>query len=248
VSVLVVSGTGTGVGKTVVTAAVAALARARGADVAVVKPVQTGLVPGEDGDLDAVRRLSGVSDLHEHARFEAALSPAAAARHAGREPLDLALSARRISELAQERRLVLVEGAGGLLVRYDEEGATIADLAHTLKAQVLVVAPPGLGTLNATALTLEAMAHRGLSLAGIVVGCWPNAADLACRSNLRDLETLGARTLAGALPEHAARLDEAQFLAAARAGLSPVLGGTFDAADFRRRAEQQATTDTEGTP
>ena len=73
------TGTGTGVGKTVVTAAVVALAAARGSRVAVVKPAQTGARPDEPGDLDEVRRLAAVTDLHEHARFPDPLSPAAAA-------------------------------------------------------------------------------------------------------------------------------------------------------------------------
>ncbi len=234
VSILVVTGTGTGVGKTVVTAAVAALAAARGARVAVVKPAQTGVGPDEPGDLDDVRRLAAVTDVHEHARFPDPLSPAAAARRAGLAPLDLLASAARVRDLANDRDLVVVEGAGGLLVRYDEEGATIADLAHSLTAAVLVVVDPALGTLNHTALTLEAMAHRGLSLAGVVIGAWPAAPDLACRSNVRDLETLAARPLAGALREGAGALDAAEFLLSARTGLAPALGGSFDAADFRR--------------
>ncbi|MFB9840307.1 AAA family ATPase, partial [Actinoallomurus acaciae] len=77
-SVLVVTGTDTGVGKTVTTAAVAALARARGSSVAVVKPAQTGVRPDMPGDLDEVRRLAGITDLHEFARYAAALAPAAA--------------------------------------------------------------------------------------------------------------------------------------------------------------------------
>lgn len=233
-SVLVVSGTGTGVGKTVVTAAVAALAAARGSRVAVVKPAQTGAGPDQPGDLDVVRALAGVSDLHEHARFPDPLSPAAAARRSRRPPLDLHDSARRVRTLVADRDLVLVEGAGGLLVRYDEEGATIADLARELAAQVLVVVRPALGTLNHTALTLEALAHRGLSLAGVVLGSWPDEPDLACRSNLRDLETLAARPLTGALRAGAGGLDAAEFLLTARDGLGPALGGGFDAADFRR--------------
>ena len=231
---LVVTGTGTGVGKTVVTAAVAALAAARGSRVAVVKPAQTGVDADEPGDLAEVRRLAGVTDLHELARYPDPLSPAAAARHCGLDPLDLRSAAARVRALADERDLVLVEGAGGLLVRYDEEGATVADLAHELAADVLVVVDPALGTLNHTALTLEAMAHRGLALAGVVIGAWPAEPDLACRSNVRDLETLAARPLAGALPAGAGGLDGAEFLLAARAGLAPALGGTFDAADFRR--------------
>lgn len=233
-SVLVVSGTGTGVGKTVVTAAVAALAAARGASVAVVKPVQTGAGPDEPGDLDDVRRLAGVTDLHEYARYPDPLSPAAAARRAGMPPLDLQDAARRVRGLTDHHSLVLVEGAGGLLVRYDEDGTTVADLARELDAAVLVVVEPALGTLNHTALTLEVMAHRGLSLSGIVLGWWPDQPDLACRSNIRDLEMLAARPLAGAMPASAGRLDAPEFLLAARAGLGPGMGGSFDAADFRR--------------
>jgi len=240
VSVLIVSGTGTEVGKTIVTAAVAALAAARGGGVAVVKPAQTGVAPGEPGDLETVARLAGVADTHEYARYPDPLSPAAAARLSGLPPLSLTRVAADVRKLAEERALVLVEGAGGLLVRYDEEGATLADLAHELGAPVLVVADPRLGTLNHTALTLESMAARGVETAGVVLGSWPDGSqnpaevpDLAMRSNLRDLETLAARPLAGALPAGAGRLDPPEFLLAARAGLGPTLGGTFDAARFR---------------
>ncbi|MGZ4589943.1 MAG: dethiobiotin synthase [Actinomycetes bacterium] len=233
-SVLVVTGTGTGVGKTVVTAAVAALAAARGSRVAVVKPAQTGVAPGEPGDLADVRRLAGVTDLHEHIRLRDPLSPAAAARRQHVAPLDLHDTAVRVRAFAADRDLVLVEGAGGLLVRYDEEGATIADLARELDASVLVVADPSLGTLNHTALTLEALAHRGIALAGVVLGSWPREPDLACRSNVRDLETLAARPLAGAMPAGSGALEGPEFLLAARSGLGPSLGGVFDAADFRR--------------
>ena len=75
VSVLFIAGTDTEVGKTVVTAALAALAHARGESVAVVKPVQTGVAPGEPGDLEEVRRLAGIEDLHELARFQPPARP-----------------------------------------------------------------------------------------------------------------------------------------------------------------------------
>jgi dethiobiotin synthetase len=234
VSIVVVTGTNTEVGKTIVTAAVATLAATRGSSVAVVKPAQTGLAPDEPGDLATVQRLAGVTDLHEYARYPDPLSPAAAARRSGIPTLDFDQTVRRVHELADSRRLVLVEGAGGLLVRNDEDGSTLADLAHALKAPVLLVAHPNLGTLNIAALTLEAMAARGLDLAGIVLGSWPADPDLAMRSNIRDLETIGARPLAGALPEGAGQLDPADFLLAARAGLAPALGGTFDPAEFRQ--------------
>jgi dethiobiotin synthetase len=226
-TVLFVTGTGTGVGKTVVTAAVAALAVARGSRVAVVKPAQTGEPDGAGGDLAEVARLvGGAVGLHELVRYPDPLSPAAAARLSGRAPLDPA----RLYDLVLglDHDLVLVEGAGGLLVRFDEDGTTLADLARALRAPVLVVCGAGLGTLNHTALTLEALAHRGLELSGLVLGSWPAEPGLAERSNLRDLEMLAARPLLGALPAGAGTLAAVDFLALARAGLGPQLGGSFD--------------------
>lgn len=234
-SIVIVTGTGTGVGKTVVTAALTALAASRGSSLAVVKPAQTGVGPGEPGDLSEVRRLAALPSaaaLHEFVRYPDPLAPATAARHAGRPPLDCADAARRISALARHFRLVVVEGAGGLLVRYDDGGTTLADLARSLQAPVLVVTRAGLGTLNDTALTLEALASRGLDLAGLVIGSWPPAPGLAERSNVADLQTLAARPLSGTLPEGAGRLAPPDFLAMASASLAPAYGGRFDPARF----------------
>ena len=234
---LLVTGTGTGVGKTVVTAALAALALSRGQRCTVVKPAQTGVPDGSPGDLADVVRLAGdeVAPV-ELVRYPDPLSPAAAARRCDRPPLDPAEAASAVLTAQQEADLVLVEGAGGLLVRYDDDGFTMAELARTLRLPVLVVVEAGLGTLNATALTLEAMAHRGLDLAGLVIGAWPEAPGLAERSNVADLEMLAARPLLGALPAGLGSRDRADFLATARAGLAPALGGTFDPGAFRRRA------------
>jgi len=224
--VLVVSGTGTGVGKTVVTAAIAALAIARGDRVAVVKPAQTGTVAGDVPDTETVRRLTGLADTHELATFPDPLSPEAAARVAGLAPLDLSAAADYVAKLAESRDLVLVEGAGGLLVRYDPDGGTIADLAAALDAPVAVVAAAGLGTLNHTALTLEALAARKLAPAGVVIGSWPRRPGIAELANLTDLQAVAGGPLAGVLPEGAGGLDRAGFLAAATAGLAECLGGT----------------------
>lgn len=98
---------------------------------------------------------------------------------------------------------------------------------------MLLVTRAGLGTLNHTALTLEAMAHRGLEPAGVVIGSWPAEPGPAERSNVADLEMLAARPLAGALPEGAGLLERDAFARAARAGLGPALGGGFDPASFR---------------
>jgi dethiobiotin synthetase len=247
-SVLIVTGTGTDVGKTVVTAAVAALAVDRGAPVAVVKPAQTGVAPGELGDVDLIRDLAGVQDVHELARYPEPLAPATAARRSGLAALDLTAAAETVSKLADEAdragddaragggtRLVLVEGAGGLLVRYDEDGRTLADLARLLRAPVLVVTRPALGTLSDTALTLEALAHRGLDLAGVVIGSWPARPGLAERANLADLAAIAGRPLAGVLPAGAGLLDRPGFRELARRSLAPALGGTFDPAAFQTR-------------
>ncbi len=231
---LLVTGTGTGVGKTVVTAALAALALDRGARCTVVKPAQTGVPDDAPGDLADVVRLAGEGvRTVELVRYPDPLSPAAAARRSGRPPLDPAVCAAAVLSAERDADLVLVEGAGGLLVRYDEDGFTMAELARTLRLQVLVVTEPGLGTLNSTALTLEAVAHHGLDLAGLVVGSWPANPGLAERSNVADLEMLAARPLFGVLPAGAGA-GGPDFLATARAGLGRQLGGVFDPAAFRR--------------
>lgn len=120
---------------------------------------------------------------------------------------------------------MLVEGAGGLLVRYDGQGATLADAARLMAAPVLVVAPAGLGTLNATALTTEALRARGLTCPGVVVGSMPAEPDLASRCNVDDLPVSAGVPLLGAVPAGAGALEPADFRARAAGWLAPELGG-----------------------
>ncbi|MGX1371642.1 dethiobiotin synthetase [Streptomyces canus] len=233
--VLVITGTGTEVGKTVTTAAVAAAALAAGRTVAVLKAAQTGVRPDEPGDADEVARLAGAVTKAELARFPEPLAPATAARRAGLRPVRPAEVADAAAKLATEHDLVLVEGAGGLLVRFDDEGGTLADAAALLRAPALVVASAGLGTLNTTDLTARELSRRGLDLAGVVIGSWPDSPDLASRCNLADLPDVSGAPLLGALPAGVGGLAPVDFRAAAPGWLAPRLDGTWDAEAFGLR-------------
>ncbi|MGW3315246.1 dethiobiotin synthase [Streptomyces fungicidicus] len=233
--VMVITGTGTEVGKTVVTAAVAATALAAGRSVAVLKAAQTGVRPGEPGDAEEVARLAGPVTTAELARYPDPLAPATVARRAGRAPVHPHEVAERAAKLATEHDLVLVEGAGGLLVRFDAAGGTLADAAALLSAPVLVVASAGLGTLNVTELTARELRGRGLGLLGVVIGSWPAEPDLASRCNLLDLSDVTGAPLLGAVPAGAGALGPAGFRTSAPHWLAPRLEGTWDAETFRVR-------------
>ncbi|TWV46049.1 ATP-dependent dethiobiotin synthetase BioD [Streptomyces misionensis] len=231
--VLVITGTGTEVGKTVTTAAVAAAAVAAGRSVAVLKAAQTGVRPDERGDADEVARLAGAVTADELARFPEPLAPGTAARRAGMAPVHPREVAERAAKLATEHDLVLVEGAGGLLVRFDAAGGTLADAARLLGAPVLIVATAGLGTLNTTELTARELRRHDLEPAGVVIGSWPAEPDLATRCNVADLPEVAGAPLLGAVPAGAGALPPADFRARARDWLAPRLDGTWDAAAFR---------------
>ncbi|MFD7705537.1 dethiobiotin synthase [Streptomyces sp. NPDC059786] len=231
-AVLVITGTNTEVGKTVATAAVAAAALAAGRTVAVLKPAQTGVLPGERGDADEAARLAGAVTTLELARFPEPLAPATAARRAGLAPVRPHEVADAAAKLATEHDLVLVEGAGGLLVRFDDAGGTLADTARRLAAPVLVVAAAGLGTLNSTELTTRELRARDLGCAGLVIGSWPADPGLAARCNLADLPEVTGAPLLGAVPAGSGSLAPAAFRAAAAGWLAPRLHGTWDVAAF----------------
>jgi malonyl-CoA O-methyltransferase len=199
-----VTGTDTGVGKTVVAAW---LTRALDADY--WKPIQAGLE--DETDTAAVRRLTGLPHerFHEPAyRLEAPLSPHEAARREG-----IVIELDRI-RLPTADRLVVVEGAGGVMVPINDR-AFMADLIARLGLPAVVVARSGLGTINHTLLTLESLEARGVAVAGVVMNGPPNEA------NRRAIETFGAVSVIAEFPP----LEplEAGTLAAAAARLAPVL-------------------------
>ncbi len=207
-TVLVVTGTGTGVGKTIVTAALASRARQAGLDVAVCKPVQTGTDDGDD-DLADVARLSGVTELAGLARYPEPLAPAAAAERAGRPLPSEDEVLRLVRGLDRPGRLTLVEGAGGLLVELAGCGVTLRDLARRLGAAALVAVTADLGTLNHTALTLEALARQDVPCAGLVIGSWPEHPGVVEASNRSALARLAP--VRAALPAGAGSLDADAF-------------------------------------
>ncbi|MFI9274971.1 dethiobiotin synthase [Kitasatospora sp. NPDC052896] len=233
---LFVTGTGTEVGKTAVTAALAALALRAGRRTAVLKPGQTGVTADEPGDAAEVLRLAGAPTARlttrELARYPEPLAPDTAARRSGLAELTLPQVSSAVAELTADHDLTLVEGAGGLLVRYNADGLTLAAMAQAAQAPVLIVATAGLGTLNAVALTAEALRARGLRSAGVVIGSWPAEPDLAMRCNLADLPTAADAPLLGALPAGATRTPGPAFTDLAAASLAPALGGHWDAAAF----------------
>ena len=207
---LIVGGTDTGVGKTIVTAALASQALRAGRRIAVIKPAQTGLAEGEPGDADEVKRLSGIDDVIEIIRYPDPLAPASAAARVGGPGITVAQIARVVGALS-DHDLVIIEGAGGVLVRFDESGGTLIDLADALGAPVLLVARAGLGTLNHSALSIEALRARGVECPGIIIGSWPETPDLATRANVSDLPSYCGAPLLGQVPEGAARLEPLEF-------------------------------------
>ena len=207
-TIRVVTGTGTGVGKTVVTAAFAATSPG---SVVVVKPVQTGISAGsEPADADEVLRLTGC-EVRELTRLEDPLAPDTAARLRGVSIPPVVSYAGPVRELAARHDTVLVEGAGGLLVRLDTDGGTLLDLAVELEAEVVVVVAAGLGTLNHTELTVGALRARGIEPAGLVIGSWPADPGLAERCNADDLPRVTGVPVIATIPEGAGALSREEF-------------------------------------
>jgi dethiobiotin synthetase len=173
---VLVTGTDTGVGKTLVSAALV-LSRA---GTVYVKPVQTGLAD-DPADADVVAGLTGC-DVRQGPGFDEALAPSVAATRAGQRltRADLLAPFRNVEQ-------AVGEGAGGLLVDLGTDGTTLADLAVDLSLPLIVVCRPGLGTLNHTRLTLEAAWARGISVLGLVVNGFPGDPDVATSTNLDQL-------------------------------------------------------------
>jgi dethiobiotin synthetase len=187
-----ITGTDTGVGKTVVAAAIVAALRARGIDVRALKPVITGLdepaEPGWPHDHELLAAVAGCSPEQVALKtYGPAVSPHLAAEMAGR-PLDLEALIRGLQ--VSDGEVLIVEGVGGLMVPLGD-GYDVRELARRLALPLVIVARPGLGTLNHTLLTLEAARSAGLSPVGVVLTPWPRTPTRLERSNLETIAAAG---------------------------------------------------------
>jgi len=217
---LAVTGTDTGVGKTVTACALVAALRARGLAVGVMKPVETG-VAARDGSTDAerLRWAAGETDplalVCPHT-FAEPLAPWLAAERSGR-PLDIATLDVALAQVGRVRDVVVVEGAGGLLVPFTRD-TTFADLAARWSLDLVVVAANRLGVLNHTLLTVSEANRRGLRVRAVAL-VTPEADDLATRTNADALAAL-----LGDVPlVHVPRLRDPDDIATLRSAGQPLV-------------------------
>jgi dethiobiotin synthetase len=199
-----VTGTGTEVGKTVVAAVLARSAHAAGRRVAVFKPAVSGLddhptrpeawpSAAELPDHVLLRLASGSAQGDNEIapyRYGPAVSPHLAAELEG-EPIDPDLLLEAALAAAQEAELLVCEGVGGFLVPLTAD-YLVRDLARDLGMPVVIVAAPGLGTINHTLLTIEAVRGAGLDVAKVVLNPWPEKPTAMELSNLETIASLGA--------------------------------------------------------
>jgi dethiobiotin synthetase len=213
VTALFVTGTDTGAGKTAVACALARAARGAGLHVRVLKPIETGCARGADGALVPADALALAAAAGDDApvtrlcpyRFELPAAPEVAAA-AEDTAIELAPIADALSLARKDADLVIVEGAGGLLVPIARE-LDMAGLAARFDLPVLVVARAALGTINHTLLTLEAARARELRVLGVVVS---HTTAVHSRADRRNLELLLARLpvrFLGELAHGAARIS-----------------------------------------
>jgi dethiobiotin synthetase len=206
---LFVTGTDTGVGKSVLAASVCAALAARGERVAAFKPVVTGLddEPGEFGhDHELLAAAANAGQAPEDVapyRFGPPLSPHLAAELAGER-----IEPARLLEAARAHEPLVCEGVGGLMVPITT-GYLVRDLAVDIALPVVVAARTGLGTINHTLLTVEAARTAGLRVAGVVMTLWPEEPAEIERSNRETIERLSRVPVSGLPRTDGERLAEA---------------------------------------
>jgi dethiobiotin synthetase len=188
-----VTGTGTEVGKTVVAATIARTHAARGDRVAVFKPAVSGLDEEGEPDHSLLRRVASAGQSEDEVapyRYGPPVSPHLGAELAG-ETIDPARLRGKALRAADRSDVLVIEGVGGFLVPLTL-GYLVRDFARDLGLPVVVAAGPGLGTINHTLLTVEAVRSVGLEVLAVVLTPWPDAPNEVERSNRQAIERLGA--------------------------------------------------------
>ncbi|MDP2727309.1 MAG: dethiobiotin synthase [Dehalococcoidia bacterium] len=201
-----VTGTDTGVGKTVVAGGLAAALAARGMNVGVMKPIQAG---GRRGDVAFLQRAAGTADpidLINPCYLDAPVAPAVAV-DLGYGQVDIPLILGAFQELCRRHDFIVVEGIGGLLVPL-QDGYYVADLILALGLPTILVARPGLGTINHTLLTIRQAQASAIEVLGTIINGYPARPDLAERTNAEAIERFSGLPVLGLLP-HLPRVDTA---------------------------------------
>ena len=196
-----VSGTDTGVGKTVVACALLRAMRRRGLDAGVMKPIETGV--GAEGPLDAQALQSAAAAIEPLEEicpqtFALPAAPTVAAASEGRS-VEVEAIRQAFARLRGRHEWLVVEGAGGLLVPAARD-LSMADLCRELELPLLIVCRAALGTINHTLLTLEAAERRSLPVAGVVISHCGGQLSQADQANLEALRDALGATLVGEIP------------------------------------------------
>ena len=200
-----ITGTDTGVGKTFVTGGIAAVLKEKGIDIGVMKPVETGC-PENNGKLEpqdavSLKNAAGVNDdidLINPYRFRAALAPSIASREVG-QSIDLNKIKECYEKLSSKHQLMLVEGAGGVLVPLNE-GETVADLVKLLKLPLIIIAASRLGAINHTLLTVKYAQSLGIDVRGIILNYPAFSSDESSSANQAEIKRLINVPILGELP------------------------------------------------
>ena len=242
-----ITGTDTGVGKTVATAALGLALRARGVDVGVMKPIETGApLVGErriGEDAVVLRRLLAPDDPIEDVNpiaLALPVAPSAAAKQEG-VTIDLGVIRAAFDRLSARHDLVLVEGAAGLLVPIDAK-TTMADLATLLGTPLVVVARKRLGTINHTLLTLREAERRGLRVLGVVLNAWDASGETRSEADDRNLDELRERLDVPVLAE-LPTVDIGPPVNWIPATFSPLVGGLGSVGEIAHRIARPAFID-----
>lgn len=193
---LFVTGTGTGVGKSVLSAAICAGLSSRGVRVAAFKPVITGLDddypdwPPDDRLLAGATSAGQAPEEIAPVRFGPPVSPHLASELAGSGPIDPEHVVARARAEAERGDVFVCEGVGGLLVPINRQ-YLVRDLAVALGLPLVIASHPALGAINHALMTIEAARSHGLTVAGVVLTPWPGEPGVIERSNLETIAELG---------------------------------------------------------